>query len=56
MFYASESFEQLPGQMDGWLLEDDHHLDRLPRKLTGFVLQARLGFAMRESGLEIDEY
>jgi hypothetical protein len=28
----------LPGQMDAWLLEDEHHLDRLPRKTRGFVL------------------
>jgi hypothetical protein len=28
----------LPGQMDAWLLEDEHHLDKLPRKTRGFVL------------------
>jgi hypothetical protein len=29
---------QLPGQVDAWLLEDEQHLDMLPRNAKGFVL------------------
>ena len=35
---VSQSFWQLPGHMDAWMLEDERHLDALPSGSRGFVL------------------
>ncbi len=34
----AQDSSQLPGQVDAWLLEDDPHLDMLPRNSKGFVV------------------
>jgi hypothetical protein len=42
----TQDSSQLPGQVDAWLLEDQRHLDMLPRNAKGFVVGQ-----MRTSGL-----
>lgn len=34
----AQDSSQLPGQVDAWLLEDERHLDMLPRSSKGFVV------------------
>ena len=34
----AQDSSQLPGQVDAWLLEDEQHLDMLPRSSKGFVV------------------
>ena len=34
----AQDSSRLPGQVDAWLLEDERHLDMLPRNSKGFVL------------------
>ena len=43
----AQDSSQLPGQVDAWLLEDERHLDMLPRNSKGFVVAH-----MRTSGLQ----
>jgi hypothetical protein len=34
----AQDSSQLPGQVDAWLLEDERHMDMLPRNAKGFVV------------------
>jgi hypothetical protein len=48
----AQDSSQLPGQVDAWLLEDERHLNMLPRSSKGFVVahMRTLGSASRIDG------